>query len=260
MRYALVLLICFCPINAAHAEISANFSAGAIKIGAASDACAGATEGALRYNSALKGHESCNGTAWVGMVQVQTIPGPTAPAGSGYFVLTETSWNGNLGGLSGADAKCLTELTVTHTNWRGYATALANGQLVSSKVHASLCGTTTTCNNLMPLTNYYFAKANDPTAGGSFFTTMPSGNGPNDNASWAAANYFSGTYSYWSGRIGYSSYWDSSEPNVCTNWSTSSNAISGSTGISSSGDAQRFQDFTHPTCDQTRRLICYIDP
>lgn len=257
MRYLLIFLSCLFPLGA-QAEISANFSAGAVKIGMADDACDNTTEGALRYNSAAKSHESCNGAAWTGMVQVQTIPGPTAPAGSGYFVLTETAWDGNLGGLSGADAKCLTELTVTHTNWRGYASALANGQLVSDKIHASLCSGAA-CNNLMPLTSYYFAKANDPAAGGAFFTTMASGNGPDDYANWAAANYFSGTYSYWTGRDGYAGIWDSATAFNCVKWTLSTNASKGGTGISST-DISRFADGTFPACDQLRRLTCYINP
>jgi hypothetical protein len=73
-------------------------------------------------------------------------------------VLTPTTYNGNLGGRSGADAACLTELATTHTTWQGYSTANSNGQLVADKVHAFVT-ISSVLNALMPLTTYYFAYA-----------------------------------------------------------------------------------------------------
>ena len=121
----------------------------------------------------------------------------TAPDGSGYFVLSHDTWTGNLGGLAGADAKCLSDLT-TYTGWMGYATANSNGQLVAAKVHAFLCSRNTVCDGLMPLTTYYFANAGNASAGGGYFTTDLSGYGPNDFVPWNAVNYFYGLYIYWS--------------------------------------------------------------
>lgn len=61
--------------------------------------------------------------------------------GSGYFVMTKTVYNGNFGStednLNPPNAKCLAELT-TDTDWKGYSTANANGQLFAAKVHAFL--------------------------------------------------------------------------------------------------------------------------
>lgn len=48
----------------AFAEISANHSQGAIRIGPATDTCNAGIEGAIRYNSAGKVFEYCNATAW----------------------------------------------------------------------------------------------------------------------------------------------------------------------------------------------------
>src|SRR5262245_21585528 len=95
-------------------------------------------EGDIIYNADYHTYQFCNGTSSIGfgggMNCTTTVTGysPTTPSGTGYFVLTNTTYNGNLGGFVGADALCLTELT-TNTNWRGYATANANGQLVASK-------------------------------------------------------------------------------------------------------------------------------
>jgi hypothetical protein len=54
--------------------------------------------------------------------------------GTGYFVLTNSTWNGNLGGFSGANAKCLSELT-GNTNWKYYTAANGAGLLNSTAAH-----------------------------------------------------------------------------------------------------------------------------
>src|SRR5690606_20693223 len=109
------------------------------------------------------GIELCDGSAWTRLVGT-TAPSIEAPSGSGFFVLTETIYDGNLGGLNGADAKCLTELT-TKTNWKNYALAQANGQLTVAKVKAFLCSTGAACNNATPLATYYFAAVGDSSKG-----------------------------------------------------------------------------------------------
>jgi len=91
--------------------------------------CTTTTAGALRTISSGASLQFCNGTLWENV----TLTPP-----NGYFVLTSSTFTGNFGGLSGADSQCLTELTTTHTTWKGYSTALANGQLVSGNVHAFL--------------------------------------------------------------------------------------------------------------------------
>lgn len=236
-------------------------------IGNTSLACSGTTEGAQRYNSTDHVMEFCNGTTWTPFAQVQTTSGPTAPAGSGYFVLTHTTWNGNLGGIAGADAKCLTELGTTYTSWRGYSTANSNGQITAGKVHAFLCDQYGTCNNLMPLTTYYFAYANSGTPGGASFTTDATGLGPNDSAMWSAANYFSGTYTYWMNRQDdpgggvTPTKWVNSEADGldCSLWTSSSSGSSGNYGNSGTNDALRWWGGS-AGCNITRRLICFVNP
>lgn len=240
---------------------------GEARIGNTSLTCSGTTEGAQRYNSTDHVMEFCNGTTWTPFAQVQTTSGPTAPAGSGYFVLTHTTWNGNLGGISGADAKCLTELGTTYTSWRGYSTANSNGQITAGKVHAFLC-VREGCNNLMPLTTYYFAYANDGTPGGASFTTDATGLGPNDSAIWSAANYFSGTYTYWMNRQDdpgggvTPTKWtndSSGTSDECARWTDSSSGSLGDYGNSSMTDARRWWE-SRNFCDNTKRLICFVNP
>lgn len=253
---------------AAYAQLSARHdgaSGGAVVIGQSSTTCNSAIEGALRYNSTDKFMEFCNGTSWTKAAQVQTTGGPTAPSGSGYLVLTHTTWNGNLGSISGANAKCFTELSSTYTSWRGYATALANGQITAGKIGALICNSGT-CSNLMPLTTYYFAYANSGTPGGASFTTDASGFGPNNSNSWAAANHFSGTYTYWmnrddaSGDATWSSdldEWNGS----CSDYSSNDDNSGwfGRTGASGSTDNDRWSGST-VGCSSSHRLVCYVNP
>lgn len=241
--------------------ISGNFSDGAVIIGPNTDACDNSIEGAIRYSSTTKAIAFCDGTTWKYFAQIQSASGPTAPSGSGYFVLTHTTWTGDLGGITGADAKCLTELSTTYTSWRGYATASSNGQLTGGKVHAFICDNSS-CNNLMPLTTYYFSYANDASAGSASFTTDSSGLGPNDSASWAAANYFSGTYNYWTSAYAYGndSAW-SGDPmfDNCNNWTDATSGYSGIVGISGNINKARWTA-SYNTCNTASRLICFVNP
>ncbi len=230
--------------------------------------CSGTTAGALRYNSSINYIEFCNGTVWAAMIAQQSTTPPTAPSGSGYFVMTQTQWNGNLGGLAGANAKCLSELTTTHTGWAGHSTANSNGQLIASKVKAFLCDGST-CTNLMPLTTYYFADANNAGNGGASFTTDASGLGPNDSVSWAAANRFGGTYNYWLHRTSTgSTQWSNTSQSGgfqygCNVWTNATNGDGASAGVSTYSDANRWVGITGGSaqnCDNTYNLICMVNP
>lgn len=183
---------------------------------------------------------------------------------TGYFVLSAGTYNGNLGGMSGADATCLTELT-THTGWQGYATANGNGQLVSSKVHAFLCYGTNYADcmiNLLPLTTYYFASAGDPAAGGTSFTTDSGMTGPHDNNTWSLSNIFNGSYTYWIGSR-YSgdpqSFGSTSGWNQCNAFTDGTSGQSSGIGMSNSWSNPRYGAGT-VTCNQLERLICFVNP
>lgn len=228
--------------------------------------CNSGAEGTQRYNSTSKAMEFCNGSAWTAFVNQQSTPAITAPSGSGYFVLTHSTWNGALGGLSGADAKCLTELGTTYTSWRGYTDANTRGLITAAKVRAWLCDNTT-CNNLMPLTTYSFAYANSGTPGGASFTTDSSGRGPGDSNMWSAANYFSGTYTYWTSRqTGSATLWGATGSGItsgghlhCANWADNGGAgWSGEFGTSGATDTTRWAGSA--LCGVSRGLVCMVNP
>lgn len=223
-------------------------------------ACSSSIAGTMRYNSQTTFMEFCDGTAWNALPKLQSAAPPTTPSGAGYFVLTNTTWTGNLGGRAGADAKCLTELTSTYTNWMGYTDANTRGLLIAAKVKAFICDSSV-CNNLTPLSTYYYAVANQPGVGGATFTADSSGLGPGDSTSWAAANRFGGTFSVWLGRNSTSAtYWANSvNGNSCTNWSTSSVGAAGRSGATGYTDQQRWY-IANSSCDQSFNLICIVSP
>jgi hypothetical protein len=233
---------------------------------AAGASCTGYT-GAIRYNSNLAYVEYCNGTTWSAFVATQSATPPTAPSGSGYFVLTQTTYDGNLGGISGADAKCLTELT-TNTTWNGYSTANSRGLLNSSHVY-SFVYSFTTGHALMPLTSYYFARVGSASAGGAFFTTDSSGIGPADSSIWSAANYFSTSSSYWSGRNSTdSTHWTNSAYNCCgnqdcSNYGSNNPGINGFSGNVGYTDYNRWiinGTYSTTTCNTMQPMICFVNP
>jgi hypothetical protein len=222
------------------------------------------------YNGDHHTWQFCNGTNWLsysrgGYCTIATSGySPTSPSNSGYFVLSSGTYNGNLGGRTGADATCLTEVT-TNTGWMGYATANSNGQLIATKVHAFICDTNM-CNNPMPLTKYYFANAGNGAAGGASFTTDSNGLGPNDSANWSGSTYFGATYSYWSARNSTSNtQWG--DGNVITsnfgcisNWTNSGGTPDqGEIGTSASTTSTRWVN-GGTFCNNTENLICFVNP
>ena len=157
--------------------------------------------------------------------------------------MSQSTWNGNLGGLSGADAKCLTELT-TNTNWKGYGDANARGLLISAKVHAFAVANQASGHptNLNASTIYTFADANNSGHGGASFTTNGSGMGPGDNADWSGASYFGADYIYWTNiAIGTSTLWDgttyrNTDGGACNGFNTGTSGYNSANGESASGN------------------------
>lgn len=228
------------------------------------------SEADVKYNSDFHTYQFCNGTSWLAFGGGSNCAAtgsysPTTPSGSGYFVLSGTQYNGSLGGRVAADALCYTELTTTNTSWKGYSAASANGLLTTTHIHAFICDEFS-CTNLMPLTTYSFAVANNAAAGGANFTTDSNGLGPNDSANWSAANYFSGIYNYWSNRSTTSStQWGAGGNNggngnaVCVDFNSGSSGLSAQYGSSGNTDSKRWWNSTL-LCNNTINLICFVNP
>ena len=256
------------PALAATSGVGADHSKGILLFGDGLANCKTATKGGIRYNSTTPGVDFCDGVTWKKFYQAQSAASAAAATpGSGYFVLSHDTWTGNLGGLAGADAKCLSDLT-TYTSWMGYATANSNGQLVAAKVHAFLIDGTYSGANPMPLATYYFANALDGSKGGASFTTNSALSGPGDASNWSGATFFGASYTYWTDRDNYSGntlwgtggYCCGATVMACNNWASASSGYTGLPGISNSTTSTRWNNVATPTCDNSEHLICFVDP
>lgn len=265
--WALTIILFFFSMADAYAQAE-FWNGGAIRVGTSTTVCDAAAEGAIRYSSSNTTVELCDGTTWGSLSKVGA-PEATPPPGSGYLVLTESTWDGNLGGNAGADSKCLTELT-TKTNWRGYSTAQTNGLLIAAKVRAFICTTTSSagCANPKPSTTYVFATVGDPLAGGAMLTTDASSYGPGDSSNWAAVNYFGTNTKYWFGRAHNSgqseTLWSLSGGNGaggCVGFTNNVNVDGAAARSGYTGAARYYSSSSNRTeCATALRLICMVDP
>lgn len=186
-------------------------------------------------------------------------------SGTGYFVATQATYNGNLGGFSGANAKCLTDLT--NNSWKGKEDAQFRNLLTAAKVRAFLCNGAS-CQNALPSTTYYFATASGSGAA-SGFASDASGLGTNEAASWVGSTrlgtpdgygsyYFNATY-FWSGRsTGTNTQWpNTSDANNCSGWTaTTGNGRAGYPAFTNTGR----WSYTNTACTGLYPLICFVDP
>jgi hypothetical protein len=243
-------------IGTATPQSTLHVSGGEAQVGSGGGSCTANNAGAIRYTSGAL--QYCNGSSWTMTNTVSNI------GAVGYFVLSKTTYDGNRGGMSGANANCLTELT-TNTGWKGYSTALASGQLVAGNVFAFVCDTTTTheCNILHPSSTYTFANANDGTAGGATFATDAQGYGPGDSANWSGLTYFNTAATYWTGFSAVSATTINYSPstNQCTGWSTNSSGTLGLTAISNSTTSTRWANGGgNLGCNLAENLVCIVNP
>ncbi len=219
--------------------------------------CTAALVGAQRWNTTFNGLEVCDGVNWKTIQLIDASAAPPEPnPGHGYLVLTESTWQGNLGGQLGADAKCYTELT-TKTNWMGYADALANGQLVPSNIYAKLVTTPG-----LSYATYHFARVGDPTVGGASIQVDETGNYPGGSGvAWSGLNYFGGAFNYWTGNQ-YGNTWLSYQNNQskCDPMFTdNSNTLVGSIGSSGSTGQGRWWS-SAVACDNYLPIMCLVHP
>lgn len=259
-RVLLTFLVFLYPAGTSYAQVSANFKAGAVVIGEADEgACIPAVEGALRWSSVDKTHHMCDGSSWKKIVASSAVGDPSLPPSStGYFVLTAGQWNGNLGGVSGADAKCLTDLT--DNNWLNKADAVSRGLLNSTKVRAFLCNSAN-CQNVLAGASYTFAVSDAPAIGGASFTADVTSRAPGNTQNWSGVNYFGTAAEYWTARdTGASDLWPTVRDgsNRCSNWTESAGYTAGF-GSANATNAARWAS-SSVSCAEVKKLICLVHP
>lgn len=178
----------------------------------------------------------------------------------GYFVGSLNTFRGDLlGGLTGANAKCLTELN--SYDWRGKSEAVAAGILTAANVKAFLCSYSS-CQNLKPGKNYAFATVNDTLTGGGTFQT-PSGGIPLPPlGSWQGdttrfqQSTFSGS-NYWTGRNTSGVHLGATSVN-CNGWVTNMTGYVGNPSASGTNVWQKGSPVT--SCSSAEKLICMVHP
>jgi hypothetical protein len=88
--------------------------------------CDATTKGAFRFDTDQNTMTMCDGTAWRLIVASADSGDTSTPnTGTGYFVLSNGTWNGNFPGLGGANANCLTDLQ--SNDWLNKADASSRG-------------------------------------------------------------------------------------------------------------------------------------
>lgn len=183
----------------------------------------------------------------------------SAAALKSFFVISYGAFNGNLGGLSGANSKCLLDLQ--GNNWKGKLEATLN----VSTVKAFLCDSST-CNNLQPNRTYHFAYSGDANYGGATFTTNSVGAGPGNSNDWSGPTYFTnGLYYYWTNRARGSDplYWpltSAGSSNNCNNWTSGTGGFQGYAGVPGASNADRWNDNIPSSCSSNYYLICLVEP
>ncbi|MBX3022814.1 MAG: hypothetical protein KF799_14160 [Bdellovibrionales bacterium] len=211
-----------------------------------SDSCA--TGGQMRY--ATPRLQFCNGSFWVNTVDLI----------DGYFVLTNGTWNGNLGDLSGAITKCVSDLTTY--NWMGKTDATTRSLISSENIKPFLCSQAG-CFAAIPSETYAFARANSVSSGGATFIADSTGSGPGDALSWSSSTGFDSTNKYWSGRAqGSATAWSNS-PNTntaddCNAYASGSGTFSGYEGSPANTTAARWYSAGTVVCSGSKRLVCFV--
>lgn len=238
--------------------------------------CNAALEGAQRWNTTTKSVEYCSASDfdsngendWIQLHIYGAGAGDPNTAGIGYIVLTNDRWDGNLGGMAGANAKCLSDLSTY--DWKGKTTAVSNGKLVAGNVKAILWSAGWACDDwnisVVPGASYAFAVSNRPLAGGAVSTADASGNYPVNKLDWTAANYLDGQTGYWARSLSCSS------TTACSTWTSNSAAQVGGVGtpgtsvvygalrIYYSGSWDSRTGGYEDSCDTAYHLLCMVGP
>lgn len=172
-----------------------------------------------------------------------------------YFVLTNGTWTGALGGNVGADEKCLSDLNTN--DWLNKP----SGTLSQDMVRAFLCADVD-CTTGLPSTTYTFARSGSTTDGGGTFTTDGTGDGPNDSANWSLSTQFGLDTTTWTGMDnGTATNWPGNGGCNCSDFSLDSGAgcsNTGNIGDTNTTGQGRWQGGSF-SCGNARRLYCFVD-
>ena len=258
-----VLLTGLMMASPVQAQVSADFSqGGTLRLGTSNTACDSSTRGAIRWSSIDRTIEMCDGTtSWRKIIGNITVPAVSSPdPNKGFFVLTAETFNSNLGNITGAHAKCLTDLT--NYNWNGKTEAISRGLLNSTKVRAWLC-VGSACQNMVPNVNYQFAVSGAPNKGGATIKVAADGVTHNNTQNWSGYNYW-GAATYFTGRTGggVNTVFGGTIYNPCRNWTYTgpSGSDYGPQANSNSTGTERWNTTQYSTCNQLHKLVCLVDP
>lgn len=245
---------------------------GAVKLGNNAGTCDESNDGGLRYNNSTKTLEICDTRQWQDLITSADSGSPPLSSDTGYFVITNDRFDGNLGGQDGANEKCVTDLQTY--DWLGKS----GMQVDSDHVFAFICYDGWKCQHLVPNQTYTFAVSGDNTLGGANFVTDSNGYGPGNNEAWNDnAHFGSGIKHYWSSERAStdSTKWANADGNAgdankrCgdgsgNGWSNNSAAQTGEAGAT----AFYGRGYTNSsrwarsslTCDTTAHLLCMVNP
>lgn len=167
--------------------------------------------------------------------------------GQGRIFLTAAQTTGNIGGISGADAICNSDVNRPST-FTTYKALLVDGSSRSA-CSSTNCATNGIAENidwvLRPNKSYF------RTDGTLILTTNAAGITPfNLTASFTGAGDL-----YWTGMRSTPNDWQSSTANRCLFWADGTAFNNGGTGIGNAVDSTSIRN-TNPTCSSQRQLLC----
>lgn len=171
----------------------------------------------------------------------------TRLAASVYRIfITAATYNGNLGGVSGADTKCDTDSVRPNDGSTYRALVVDNSSTSRRACTSSNCVNPAENLNWAFKSNTQYVRSSDSTA---IMTTNSAGVFPFGTLN---NSFTSGaTVSYWTGLR---NDWQSSS-NDCSDWTNSSSGLNGRTGDSSATDSTSIRNNT-PACNTQWYLLC----
>jgi hypothetical protein len=190
-------------------------------------------------------------------LSVRCVRNSAPPAeGTGYFIEGPAT-DGNMGGISGAAATCLS--TLQSADWLGKSTAQSNGQLTAGNVRPWLCSSSA-CQDFLPNKVYVYASTSNTSRGGYEMIATAQGYLEDDGVSFSQNQRFGNNNGFrrlWTGR---GPETQAPASTTCNNWTSNSNGIDGvDTATDISLYIEKLGVFVEG-CDRTLRLLCIVDP